>query len=140
MRVTPTELVDVLLIEPDVLVDGRGFFFESWHGQRYAAAGLPAEFVQDNHSSSVAGTLRGLHYQLRSPQGKLVRVIAGAVLDVAADVRLGSPTFGKWVGTTLSAENKLQLYVPPGFAHGFAVLQGPAELLYKCTDYHRPDD
>jgi len=140
VKVTPTELPEVLLIEPRVSTDDRGFFFETWHEERYAAAGLPAHFVQDNHSRSVAGTLRGLHYQLRRPQGKLVRVIAGAVWDVAADVRRGSPTFGKWVGLTLSATDKLQLYVPPGFAHGFAVVEGPAEVLYSCTDYYQPDD
>ena len=128
------------MVEPHVQTDERGFFLESWQEQRYAAAGLPSRFVQDNHSRSVAGTLRGLHYQLRHPQGKLVRVVAGAVLDVAADIRRGSPTFGRWVGRTLSAENKLQLYIPPGFAHGFAVLEGPADLLYKCTDYYQPAD
>ena len=128
------------MVEPHVQTDERGFFLESWQEQRYAAAGLPSRFVQDNHSRSVAGTLRGLHYQLRHPQGKLVRVVAGAVLDVAADIRRGSPTFGRWVGRTLSAENKLQLYIPPGFAHGFAVLEGPADLLYKCTDYCQPAD
>jgi len=140
VKVTPTELAEVLVVEPHVQTDERGFFLESWQEQRFAAAGLPSRFVQDNHSRSVAGTLRGLHYQLRRPQGKLVRVVAGAVLDVAADIRRGSPTFGRWVGRTLSAENKLELYIPPGFAHGFAVLEGPADLLYKCTDYYQPAD
>jgi dTDP-4-dehydrorhamnose 3,5-epimerase len=136
VKVRPTRLPAVLLIEPQVRADERGFFLESWREDRYAAAGLPSRFVQDNHSRSVQGTVRGLHYQLRRPQGKLVRVVAGAVLDVAADIRRGSPTFGQWVGETLSAANQRQLYVPPGFAHGFAVLEGPADLLYKCTDYY----
>jgi dTDP-4-dehydrorhamnose 3,5-epimerase len=140
MNVIPTDLEGVLIIEPRVFGDQRGFFLESYHARRYAAAGLPQHFVQDNHSSSVPGTLRGLHYQLQHPQGKLVRVIRGAVFDVAVDIRRGSPTFGRWVGVELSAENKRQLYVPPGFAHGFCVPSVESEFEYKCTDYYASDD
>src|SRR5215213_4940244 len=122
MRVIPTDIPDVLLIEPDVYRDGRGFFLETYHAQRYRDHGVPGPFVQDNHSQSIGRTLRGLHLQLRRPQGKLIRVIEGEVFDVAVDVRRGSPTFGKWVAVTLTAENFRQCYVPPGFAHGFCVV------------------
>ncbi len=140
MKITPTRLPEVLLIEPDVFGDARGFFMESWHRRRFAAAGLDVDFVQDNHSRSGAGVLRGLHYQLEQPQGKLVRVVAGAVFDVAVDIRRGSPSFGQWTGEILSEENFRMLYVPPGFAHGFCVLSERADFLYKCTDYYNPGD
>ncbi len=140
MKVLRTELPDVLIVEPRVFSDARGFFFESYHAARYAEAGLPDRFVQDNHARSVRGTLRGLHYQLRTPQGKLVRATLGSIFDVAADIRRGSPTFGRWVGTVLSAENKRQLYVPPGFAHGYYATDAVAEVEYKCTDFYRPED
>jgi len=140
MNVVRTDLEGVLLIEPRVLPDARGFFFESYHADRYAAAGLPARFVQDNHSCSTPGTLRGLHYQLRHPQGKLVRVLRGSIFDVTVDIRRGSPTFGRWVGVELSAENKRQLYVPPGYAHGFCVPGEASEVEYKCTDFYAPED
>jgi dTDP-4-dehydrorhamnose 3,5-epimerase len=138
MKIKPTAIPDVLLIEPDVFGDNRGFFMETWHRQKYAEAGLDVNFVQDNHSRSGKGVLRGLHYQLEQPQGKLVRVATGVVFDVAVDVRKGSPTFGQWVGVELSEENQHQLYVPPGFAHGFSVLSESADFLYKCTDYYAP--
>lgn len=143
MNVLPTALPGVLIVEPRVFEDGRGFFFESYHAARYAGAGLPERFVQDNHSRSVPGTIRGLHYQLHRPQGKLVRVLSGSVFDVAVDIRRGSPNFGRWVGVELSAANKRQLYVPAGFAHGFCVPQrqsGESEVEYKCTDYYAPED
>ena len=140
MNVLATELPGVVIIEPRVFPDARGFLFESYHAQRYAAAGLPDRFVQDNHARSVQSTLRGLHYQLRMPQGKLVRAIVGSIFDVAADIRKGSPTFGRWVGTVLSADNKRQIYVPPGFGHGYYVIGGVAEVEYKCTDFYRPED
>lgn len=138
MRVTPLAIPEVRLIEPQVFVDARGFFLESWNAERYAEAGIAATFVQDNHSGSARHVLRGLHYQLRRPQGKLVRVIAGAVFDVAVDVRPDSPHFGRWVGAELSAANRHLLWVPPGFAHGFCVLSEQALFCYKCTEaYHR---
>jgi len=140
VNVTRTEVPGVLIIEPAIFHDARGFVFESYHARQYADAGIAARFVQDNHSRSGPNTLRGLHYQLLQPQGKLVRVIAGAVFDVAVDIRRGSCTFGRWVGVTLSAENRRQLYIPPGFAHGFYVVDGVAEVEYKCTDFYRPDD
>ena len=140
MKVTPTAHPDVLLIEPDVYRDARGFFMESFHATRYAAAGLPETFVQDNHSRSAYGVLRGLHYQLERPQGKLIRVATGRVFDVALDIRKDSPRFGQWVGIELSDENHHQLYIPPGFAHGFCVLSEQADFLYKCTDYYVPED
>lgn len=140
MKITPTRLPEVLLIEPDVFGDARGFFMESWHRRRFAEAGLDVDFVQDNHSRSGAGVLRGLHYQLQQPQGKLVRVVAGEVFDVAVDIRQGSPTFGQWTGEVLSEDNFRMLYVPPGFAHGFCVLSERADFLYKCTDYYNPGD
>ncbi len=139
MKVTPTALPDILLIEPRVFGDARGFFLESYNQRALADAGLTAEFVQDNHSLSTRGVLRGLHYQIEHAQGKLVRVIAGEVFDVAVDVRRSSATFGRWVGVTLSAENKRMLWIPPGFAHGFLVLSASAEFLYKTTDYWYPE-
>ena len=138
MRVVPTDIPDVLIVEPEVHADGRGFFIETYHAERYREPGIDGPFVQDNQSRSVAGTLRGLHLQLRRPQGKLVRVIEGEVYDVAVDVRRGSPTFGRWVGVTLTAENFRQCYVPPGFAHGFYVVSPIAQVEYKCTDLYDP--
>lgn len=139
MRVTPTAIPDVLVVEPRVFGDERGFFFESWNRRALAQAGLDVDFVQDNHSRSSRGVLRGLHYQIRHPQGKLVRVVAGEVFDVAVDLRRGSPTFGRHVAVALSAENKRMLWVPPGFAHGFCVTSDSADFLYKTTDYWRPE-
>ncbi|MBU2539067.1 MAG: dTDP-4-dehydrorhamnose 3,5-epimerase [Proteobacteria bacterium] len=139
MRFFPTEIPEVLLIEPQVFGDSRGFFMETWHAAKFAAAGLDYNFVQDNHSMSVQGTLRGLHYQIRNPQGKLVRVISGEVFDVAVDLRKSSPFFGRWVGEILSAENKKMLWLPPGFAHGFYVLSPEAEFVYKCTELYAPE-
>lgn len=139
MKVTPFAIPEVKLIEPKVFGDERGFFFESWNARTLAAAGIDAEFVQDNHSRSRRGVLRGLHYQILHPQGKLVRVVAGAVFDVAVDMRRSSPTFGHWVGTTLSADNKRMLWIPPGFAHGFVVVSDTADFLYKTTDYWHPE-
>ena len=138
MRVSPTRLPGVLIIEPAVHRDERGFFLETYHAERYAALGIPGPFVQDNHSRSVRNTLRGLHLQVAKPQAKLVRVVAGEVFDVAVDVRVGSPTFGQWVGTRLSAESCRQFYVPTGFAHGFCVLSDAAEIEYKCSDFYEP--
>ena len=139
MRVTPTALPDVLLIEPAVFGDARGYFFETFHQKRYAELGMPNNFVQDNVSRSQRGILRGLHLQEPYAQGKLVQVLDGEVLDVAVDVRVGSSTFGKWVAETLSGDNHKQLYVPPGFAHGFFVLSESALLHYKCTDLYHPE-
>ena len=138
MRFVPTAIPDVVTIEPDVFRDSRGFFLETYHAGKYRDAGIEGPFVQDNQSRSVAGTLRGLHLQLTRPQGKLVRVIEGEIFDVAVDVRRGSPTFGQWVGVTLSAENFRQCYLPPGFAHGFAVVSQIAQVEYKCTDLYDP--
>ena len=138
MRVIPAEIPEVLLIEPDVFTDTRGFFLETFHAERYAAHGVPGPFVQDNHSRSVEGTVRGLHLQLTHPQAKLIRVVVGEIFDVAVDVRVGSPTFGNWVGVRLSAESFRQCYIPPGFAHGFSVLSPIAEIEYKCTDIYDP--
>ena len=139
MKVVPTRIPEVLILEPRVFGDERGFFYESFNARSFAeATGLKREFVQDNHSRSARGVLRGLHYQLQQAQGKLVRVGCGEVLDVAADIRRSSPTFGQWVGVRLSAENKRQLWVPEGFAHGFVVLSEYAEFLYKTTDYYAP--
>lgn len=140
MRATPLDHPEVLLIEPDVFPDPRGFFMETFHAVKYAEHGLPAVFLQDNHSRSSRGVLRGLHYQLNNPQGKLVRVVSGEVFDVAVDIRRGSPWFGKWVGAILSEENHRQMYVPPGFAHGFCTLSEHADFLYKCTDLYAPGD
>lgn len=138
--VTPTAIPEVLVLTPKVFGDARGFFFESFNARDFAkATGLDVEFVQDNHSKSSQGVLRGLHYQIQHPQGKLVRVVQGAVFDVAVDLRKSSPTFGQWVGEILSAENHAQLWVPPGFAHGFVVLSESAEFLYKTTDYWYPE-
>lgn len=134
-----TTIPEVILIEPKVFGDDRGFFMETYQAARFAAAGIRADFVQDNHSGSVQGTLRGLHYQIRQPQGKLVRVVAGEVFDVAVDLRRSSPTFGRWVGQRLSASNRLQIWIPPGFAHGFYVLSDWAEVVYKATDYYAPE-
>lgn len=139
MIATPTALSEVLLLEPRVFGDERGFFYESFNARAFAeVTGVQREFVQDNHSRSQRGVLRGLHYQIEQPQGKLVRVTAGEVLDIAVDIRRSSPTFGKWVGVRLSADNKQQLWVPEGFAHGFVVLSEYAEFLYKTTDYYAP--
>ncbi len=139
MNVISTGLPEVLILEPKVFGDDRGFFYESFNQQRFSdATGVVATFVQDNHSRSEKNVLRGLHYQIQQPQGKLVRVIAGEVFDVAVDIRKSSPNFGKWVGFKLSAENKLMAWVPPGFAHGFLVLSESAEFLYKTTDYYAP--
>jgi len=135
---TPLEIQDVILVTPKVFEDERGFFLESYREERFAAAGITANFVQDNHSASTQGVLRGLHYQIRQSQGKLVRVIAGEIYDVAVDLRRSSATFGRWVGVTLSAQNKNQVWVPPGFAHGFYVLSQRAEILYKTSDYYAP--
>ncbi|MEW6663478.1 MAG: dTDP-4-dehydrorhamnose 3,5-epimerase [Bacillota bacterium] len=139
MKVIETGLPGVVIIEPRVLGDARGFFMETWQQARYAAAGLPEVFVQDNLSFSSHGTLRGLHYQHPYPQGKLVSVLQGEVFDVAVDIRVGSPTYGLWVGVTLSAENKRQLYIPPGFAHGFCVKSESALFAYKCTEFYHPE-
>lgn len=138
MQIAETALPGVLLIEPRVFGDARGFFLESWNRATFAAAGLEMDFVQDNHSRSAKGVLRGLHYQLSNPQGKLVRVTQGAVFDVAVDIRRSSPHFGQWVGYELSAENHRMLWVPPGFAHGFLVLSETADFLYKCTSLYDP--
>ena len=139
MKATPTRIPDVLLIEPKVFGDDRGFFFESFNRRAFhEATGLNVDFVQDNHSKSARNVLRGLHYQLAQPQGKLVRVTQGEVFDVAVDIRKGSPTYGQWVGEILSAENKKQLWIPAGLAHGFVVLSETAEFLYKTTDYYAP--
>jgi dTDP-4-dehydrorhamnose 3,5-epimerase len=138
--IIPTELPGVVVVEPEVHRDGRGFFVESYHAAKYAEAGIPARFVQDNHSRSVRGTLRGLHAQRRRPQGKLIRVVYGEIFDVVVDVRVGSPTFGRWVGFTLTAANFQQCWVPPNFAHGFCVLSDWAELEYKCTEFYDPSD
>ena len=138
MQITHTNLPEVLLIEPQVFGDDRGFFMETYQANKFAEAGLPTIFVQDNHSRSRQGTLRGLHYQIQQAQGKLLRVVIGEVFDVAVDIRRSSPTFGRWVGTTLSSNNKRQLWVPSGFAHGFYVLSEWAELTYKTTDFYAP--
>lgn len=138
MKQLPTTLPGVLLLELDVFDDARGRFYEAYRRDRYAALGVAADFVQDNFSSSVAGTLRGLHYQLGAPQGKLVHVTRGEVYDVAVDIRRGSPTFGRWFGAVLSAENHRQLWIPPDFAHGFAVLSDRADFIYKCTAPYAP--
>jgi dTDP-4-dehydrorhamnose 3,5-epimerase len=140
MKVVPTDHPEVMLVEPAVFNDARGFFKEMFHAEKYQANGLPGVFVQDNHSRSSQGVMRGLHYQLTRPQGKLVSVVAGEVFDVAVDIRKGSPRFGQWVGVRLSGENHRQLYIPPGFAHGFCVLSESADFLYKCTDFYVPGD
>ncbi len=138
MRFEPTEIADVVLIRPQVFADARGFFFESWQECEFTTAGLGVKFVQDNHSRSARNVLRGLHYQTRQTQGKLVRVVSGAVFDVAVDMRRSSPTFGRWVGAELTQENHHMLWVPAGFAHGFLVLSEFADFLYRCTDFWLP--
>lgn len=140
MRFLKTSLTDVILIEPDVYRDQRGSFFEAYHSKKYSEFGISATFVQDNYSQSVRGTLRGLHAQLRRPQGKLVRVVQGEIFDVAVDARPDSSTFGKWMGERLSEENSRQMYIPPGFLHGFCVLSGSALVEYKCTVYYDSSD
>lgn len=139
MHIIETDIPDVLIVEPAVFGDDRGFFMESFNRRAFADVGLPTEFVQDNHSRSAKGVLRGMHYQIRQAQGKLVRVTDGAVFDVAVDMRRASPTFGEWVGVELSADNKRQLWVPPGFAHGFYTLSDSADFQYKCTDFYAPE-
>ncbi|OBU38456.1 dTDP-4-dehydrorhamnose 3,5-epimerase [Photobacterium phosphoreum] len=140
MKVIDTSIPDVKIIEPAVFGDDRGFFMETWNQDKFEelVTGRPTQFVQDNHSKSKKGILRGLHYQTENTQGKLVRVVSGEVFDVAVDIRKDSPTFGKWVGVYLSAENKRQLWIPEGFAHGFYVISDEAEFVYKCTDYYNP--
>ena len=140
MTVHDTSLPGVLLVEPRVFEDERGFFLERFQADRYAEAGMAGPWVQDNHSRSRRGVVRGLHFQRRHPQGKLVEVVRGAIYDVVLDLRVGSPTFGRWTGVELSGENHRQLWVPPGFAHGFAVVSEPADVLYRCTDSYRPGD
>jgi dTDP-4-dehydrorhamnose 3,5-epimerase len=139
-NVTPTAIPDVLLLEPKVFSDDRGYFFESYNARDFRdATGLTVEFVQDNHSMSVKGVLRGLHYQIQHPQGKLLRAVHGSVFDVAVDLRKSSPTFGRWAGALLSADNRRQMWIPPGFAHGYLALSDTAEVLYKTTDYWYPE-
>jgi dTDP-4-dehydrorhamnose 3,5-epimerase len=139
MQFKPTVIPDVILIEPKVFGDHRGFFLETYQANRYSEAGIPHKFVQDNHAGSLQGTLRGLHYQIRFSQGKLVRVVSGEIFDVGVDIRRSSPTFGQWAGALLSAENKHQLWVPPGFAHGYYVVSEWAEVEYKVTDIYAPE-
>ncbi|MBV8267961.1 MAG: dTDP-4-dehydrorhamnose 3,5-epimerase [Planctomycetaceae bacterium] len=139
MNIIPTSLPEVVVVEPKVFGDERGFFMETYNHGRYGAAGLPSAFVQDNVSFSAKGVLRGLHYQEPYPQGKLLFVLQGEIFDVAVDIRRGSPSFGRWVGVTLSSGNKRQLYVPPGFAHGFCVTSDTALVIYKCTEVYRPE-
>jgi dTDP-4-dehydrorhamnose 3,5-epimerase len=140
MKVTETEIPGVLIVEPRVFTDSRGFFLETYHRERYREAGISAEPIQQNHSSSRRGTLRGLHYQLRKPQGKLLWAIRGEIFDVAVDIRPGSPTFGRHVSVNLSEENRKQIYVPPGLAHGFVALSDVADVLYQCSDLYDPSD
>src|SRR5437660_4354884 len=140
MKIEPTHLSGVVVIHPVVYRDSRGFFTETYQARQYGEHGLPSEFVQDNHSRSMQGTLRGLHLQLTQPQGKLIRVIEGTIFDVAVDIRVGSPSFAQWVGVELTGENFKQLYVPPGFAHGFCVVSDQADVSYKCTDYYLHGD
>jgi len=139
-EIIETSLAGVLIIRPKVILDPRGFFMETYRADLLAATGITDQFLQDNQSRSSRGVLRGLHYQLRTPQAKLCRVVQGEVLDIAVDIRVGSPTFGKWVGVILSAENHLQIYIPKGFAHGFAVRSETADFLYKCSDYYDAGD
>jgi dTDP-4-dehydrorhamnose 3,5-epimerase len=139
MEVVPSRLPDVLIIKPAVFEDPRGFFMETWNSKEFAQAGMAADFVQDNYSSSVAGTVRGLHYQIEQAQGKLVWVVKGEVFDVVVDLRKSSPDFGQWAGELLSADNRKQMWIPPGFAHGFLVLSATADFQYKCTDYYAPE-
>jgi dTDP-4-dehydrorhamnose 3,5-epimerase len=140
LKVLETALPGVIVIEPDVYEDPRGFFLETFHEKKYAEGGICGPFVQDNHSHSAQGTLRGLHAQLRQPQGKLVRAVSGEMFDVAVDIRRGSPSFARWVGVTLSGTNFKQLYIPPGFAHGFCVMSEEVDVEYKCTDFYDPQD
>lgn len=140
MRVIQTSLPGVVVIEPDVFRDERGFFLETWHARKFAEAGVEVSFVQDNHSRSVRRTLRGLHFQRNKPQGKLVRVIEGEIFDVAADVNPASPSYGQWVGVALSSDTFRQIYVPPGYAHGFCVVSDVAQVEYKCTEFYDPAD
>ena len=139
MKFIPTEIPDLIIVEPDVFGDHRGFFMESWHAEKFAEGGIDAQFVQDNHSRSSQGILRGLHYQIEQPQGKLVRVLSGEVFDVAVDLRRDSPTFGKWFGMTLNDIDKKMLWVSPGFAHGFYVVSEQADFFYKCTELYAPE-
>lgn len=139
MKFLPTKLPEVIVVEPDVHADDRGFFMETWQQREFREGGIGYDFVQDNHSRSVKGTLRGLHYQIRQAQGKLVRATVGTVFDVAVDLRRSSPTFGQWVGEYLSSENHRMLWVPPGFGHGFYVISEAAEFQYKCTDFYAPE-
>ncbi len=139
MKFTPTKLPGVILIEPDVFGDDRGFFLESYQKDKYVDGGVPLEFVQHNHSNSKKGVLRGLHSQLKNPQGKLMRAMRGEIFDVAVDIRKGSPTYGEWVSVVLSGDNFKQLYVPPNYAHGFCVLSEEADIEYKCTDFYDPE-
>lgn len=140
MQLQPTSLPEVVLITPRVFGDARGYFFESWHAEKFAAAGIAPPFVQDNHSHSLRHTLRGLHYQLKRPQGKLIRVTRGEVFDVAVDIRRSSPRYGQWVGVVLSEENHAMLWIPPGFAHGYLALSDEVDFLYKCTEFYLPED
>ncbi len=140
MKVIETDIPDLKILEPAVFGDERGFFMESWEARKFRDLGLDLNFVQDNHSRSAQGILRGLHYQRNHPQGKLVRVVTGKVFDVAVDMRVSSPTFGQWVGVELSEENRRMFWVPPGFAHGFYVMSERADFLYKCTDFYHPED
>jgi dTDP-4-dehydrorhamnose 3,5-epimerase len=141
LKITETDLPEVLLLEPTAFPDERGWFIETYHSEKFSQLGLPHEFVQDNHSYSRRGVIRGLHYQLEHPQGKLVRCTRGTILDVAVDIRRNSPTFAKWTAVELSAENRHMLWIPPGFAHGFSVLSEDADVLYKCTTlWHQPSD
>lgn len=139
MFFSPMSIPDVVLVTPHLFGDERGFFMETWHARRFEEAGIPAQFVQDNHSLSARNILRGLHYQIRQPQGKLVRVVSGEVFDVAVDLRRGSTTYGHWTAACLSSQNKQQMWIPPGFAHGFLVLSEQAEFVYKCTDFYAPE-
>lgn len=139
MKLIQTALPDVVAVEPEVHGDNRGFFMETWHAERFREAGLDLAFVQDNHSGSVRNTVRGLHYQIERPQGKLIRAVSGEIFDVAVDLRRSSPTYGRWVGTILSAANRLQLWIPEGFAHGYYVTSDGAEVVYKCTDFYFAD-
>ena len=139
IRFIETRLPEVVLVEPVVYGDSRGFFLETFHAEKYKQGGIPLPFVQDNHSRSAKGILRGLHYQITKPQGKLIYVVSGEIFDVAVDIRVGSPLFMKWFGTTLSGENRQQMYIPPGFAHGFCVMSETADVIYKCTDLYYPD-
>lgn len=139
MKLIPTAIPEVLILEPQVYGDARGFFLETWNTKTFAEAGLDLNFVQDNHSRSRQGILRGMHYQIKHPQGKLVRVTSGKVFDVAVDLRQSSPTFGQWAGAELSADNHRMMWVPPGFAHGFYVMSESADFLYKCTDFYAPE-